>query len=204
VDITSRVHVDNQRMAEAIARCFRLHTVGIDLLSTDITKSWHDVRCAVIEVNSTPTITERAELLLDGAFPDKSTGRIPSVIVVSRQTALAREVVPSLQRQGLTIGFVDRVLTSLGGEPRLTKYGALAERVQGLLLDPACEALVVACTPEELIEDGLPLDRYNLCVIESQVAMSGRLRELLEQCSDQLAESTSAETALRRWLNDIT
>ena len=204
VDITNRVHVDNQRMAEAIARCFRLHTVGIDFLSTDITKSWREVRCAVIEVNSTPTITERAELLFDGTFPDRSAGRIPSVIVVSRQTARAREVVPSLQRQGLTVGFVDRVLTSLGGEPRSTKYGTLAERVQGLLLDPACEALVVACTPEELIKDGLPLDRYNLCVIEFQVPMSRRLRELLEQCSDQLTESTPTETALRRWLNDIT
>ena len=100
------------------------------------------------------------------------------------------------------MGFVDRALTSLGGEPRATEYVRLAERVQGLLLDPACEALVVACTPQELIKDGLPLDRCNLCVIESQVPLSGPLRELLEQCSDRLAENTPTETALTRWLKD--
>jgi D-alanine-D-alanine ligase-like ATP-grasp enzyme len=202
--VTDRVHVDNQRMAEAIARCFRLHTAGIDFLTADITKSWREVRCAVIEVNSAPTIlsAERVELLLERTFPDKSTGRIPSVIVVSTKAARAREAVPVLQRQGLTVGFVDRSVTSLGGELRATEYVRSAERVHSLLLDPACEALVVACTPQELIEDGLPLDRCSLCVIDSQVPLSGPLRELLEQCSDRLTENTPTETALMRWLND--
>jgi D-alanine-D-alanine ligase-like ATP-grasp enzyme len=203
-DVTDRVHVDNQRMVEAIARCFRLHTIGIDFLSADITKSWSEVRCAVIEVNSAPTIltAERTELLLERTFPDRSTGRIPSVIMVNTEAARAREAVPILERAGLTVGFVDRALISLGGEPRQTEDVRLAERVQGLLLDPACEALVVACTPQELINDGLPLDRCSLCVIEFQVPLSGPLRGLLEQCSDQLAENTPTETALTRWLND--
>ena len=38
-----------------------------------------------------------------------------------------------------------------------------------MLLDPDCEALVVACTPEEIIEDGFPLDRCDLCVFDPQV-----------------------------------
>jgi D-alanine-D-alanine ligase-like ATP-grasp enzyme len=204
VVVTDRVHVDNKRMVEAIARCFRLHTAGIDFLTTDITKSWREVRCAVIEVNSAPTIlsAERTELLFERTFPERSTGRIPSVIVVGTEAARAREAVPILQRAGLTVGFVDRALTSLGGEPRVTEYVKLAERVQGLLLDPACEALVVACTPQELIKDGLPVDHCNLCVIESRVRLSGPLRKLLEQCSDRLAENTPTETALTRWLND--
>ena len=71
VVVTDRVHADNQRMAEIIARCFRLDTVGIDFLTADITKSWREVRCAVIEVNSSPTILSIAPttLLLERCVP---------------------------------------------------------------------------------------------------------------------------------------
>ena len=135
VVVTDRVHIDNIRMVEAITRCFRLHTAGIDFLTTDISKSWREVRCAVIEVNSTPTILspERTELLLERTFPDGSTGRIPSVIVVSTEAARAREAVSILQREGLTVGFVDSAFTSLGGEPRATAVCQASRTRSGLV-----------------------------------------------------------------------
>jgi len=204
VDVTDRVHADTREMAEAIARCFRLDVVGIDFLTADITKSWRDVKCAVNEVNSSPVIFSVAptRLLFERAFPGTSTGRIPSVVVVSAEPARVKEVVPILEREGLTAGFMERASSSLGGELRVIEHVRLAERVQALLLDPACDALVVACTPEGIIEQGLPLDRCNLCVIESQVKLSEPLRGLLEQCSDQIVENASTETALTRWLKD--
>jgi D-alanine-D-alanine ligase-like ATP-grasp enzyme len=204
---TDRVHADNRRMAEAIARCFRLDTVGIDFLTADITKSWREVRCAVIEVNSAPTFSfadSQARLLLERAFPGTCTGRIPSVVVVCAEPTRVKEVVAVLQQEGVTVGLVERASTSLGGEPRAIEHVWLAERVQALLFDPACEALVVACTPEEIIKQGLPLDRCNLCVIESQMKLSEPLRRLLEQCSGQIIENTPTETALTRWLKDMT
>ena len=205
VVVTDRVHADNRGMAEAIARCFRLDTVGIDFLTADITKSWREVRCAVIEVNLSPMFgfaDTQARLLLERAFPGTSTGRIPSVVVVSTEPARVKEVVPVLQREGLVVGFVDRASSSLGGEPRVIEHVRLAERVQALLLDPACEALVVACTPEEIIEQGLPLDRCDLCVIEPQVKSWQPLRGLLEQCSGRIIENAPTETALMQWLKD--
>jgi cyanophycin synthetase len=175
-------------MAEAIARCFRLDTVGIDFLTADITKSWREVRCAVIEVNSSPAFFADAEarLLLGRTFPGTCTGRIPSAIVVSTDPSRVKEAFSVLQGGGGTVGFVERASISLGGESRGIGDDRLAERVQALLLDPTCEALVIACTPEEIIKQGLPLDRCNLCVIESQVKLWEPLRRLLEQCSDQI------------------
>ena len=205
VVVTDRVHAGNREMAEAIARCFRLDTVGIDFLTADLTKSWREVRCAVIEVNSSPTFAladTQARLPLERAFPGTSAGRIPSVVVVSTEPAQVKEVVPVLQREGLVVGFVDRASSSLGGEPRVMEHVRLAERVQALLLDPACEALVVACTPEEIIEQGLPLDRCDLCVIEPQVKSWQPLRGLLEQCSGRIIENAPTETALMQWLKD--
>lgn len=202
--VTDRVHADNQRMAEAIARCFRLDTIGIDFLTADFTKSWRDVGCAVIEVNSSPNILSAVPvaLLLERTFPGKSTGRIPSAVVVSADPARVKEVLPVLQREGLTVGYVETGSSSLGGEPRASEHVRLAERVQALLLDPACEALVVACTPEEIIGQGLPLDRCDLCVIELQVKSWQPLRGLLEQCSGRLVEDAPTDTALLRWLKD--
>ena len=204
VDVTDRVHADTREMAEAIARCFRLDVAGIDFLTADITKSWRDVKCAVNEVNSSPVILSVAptRLLFERAFPGTSTGRIPSVVVVSAEPAWVKEVVSILEREGLTAGFLERASSSLGGELRVIEHVRLAERVQALLLDPACEALVVACTPEGIIEQGFPLDRCNLCVIESQVNLSEPLRGLLEQCSDQIVENVPTETALARWVKD--
>ena len=206
VVVTDRVHADNQRMAEAIARCFRLDTVGIDFLTADITKSWREVRCAVIEVNSSPTILSIAptKLLLERAFPGMSTGRIPSAVVVSTEPARVKEVVSILKREGLTAGFVERASSSIGGALRAIEHVRLAERVQALLLDPACEALVVACTPEEITEQGLPLDRCDLCVIESEVKLSEPLRGLLEKYSGRLMENVAIEAAVTRWLKDMT
>jgi len=203
--VTDRVHADNRGMAEAIARCFRLDTVGIDFLTADITKSWREVRCAVIEVNLSPSFPfadMQASLLLERTFPGTSTGRIPFVVVVSTEPAQVKEVVPILQRQGLTVGFVEHASSLLGGEPRAIEHVRLAERVQGLLLDPACEALVVACTPEEILEQGLSVDRCDLCVIEPQVKSWQPLRGLLEQCSGRIIENVPAKAAVTQWLKD--
>jgi cyanophycin synthetase len=205
VVVTDRVHADNRGMAEAIARCFRLDTVGIDFLTADITKSWREVRCAVIEVNSSPSFAfadTQARLPLERAFPGTFAGRIPSLVVVSMEPAQVKEVVPILQRQGLTVGFVEHASSSLGGEPRAIEHVRLAERVQGLLLDPACEALVVACTPEEILEQGLSVDRCDLCVIEPQVKSWQPLRGLLEQCSGRIIENVPAKAAVTQWLKD--
>ena len=205
VVVTDRVHADNRGMAEAIARCFRLDTVGIDFLTADITKSWREVRCAVIEVNSSPSFAfadTQARLPLERAFPGTFTGRIPSLVVVSTEPARVKEIVPILQRQGLTVGFVERASSSLAGEPRAIEHVRLVERVQGLLLDPACEALVVACTPEEILEQGLSVDHCDLCVIEPQVKSWQPLRGLLEQCSGRIIENVPAKAAVTQWLKD--
>jgi len=102
------------------------------------------------------------------------------------------------------VGFVERASSSLADEPRAIEHVRLAERVQALLLDPACEALVVACTPEEILAQGLPLDRCDLCVIEPQVKSWQPLRGFLEKYSCRLMENVPIEAAVTRWLKDMT
>jgi D-alanine-D-alanine ligase-like ATP-grasp enzyme len=203
VIVTDRVHPDNRSMAEAIARCFRLNTAGIDFLTPDLTKSWREVKCAVIEVNSNPSFsfaTRQAKLLLERAFPGPSTGRVPSLLVVGTELDRAKEFVDVLQQHRLIAAFV----RGTSGSPRTAADPivpvSLGERVQRLLLDPAYEALVVACRPEEILEQGLPLDRFDLCVIDSEEKMPRRLVGLLNEFSDRIVGSVPMEIALREWL----
>jgi cyanophycin synthetase len=202
--ITDRVHSDNRRMAEAIARCFRLDNVGIDFVTPDITKSWREVPCAVIEVNAVPSLlsTEPIRLLFERTFPGHSAGRIPSVVVVSTEPARGKRIVKFLRHKGLTTGFVDPASICLNDELRVIKDSRLAEKVQALLLDPACEALVVACRPEQIIEQGFPLDRCTLCVLEPELRASEQLRGLLKQCSERVIEQIPTEGALIQWLKE--
>ena len=203
--VTDRVHPDNVKMVEAIARCFRLDTIGIDFLTPDIAKSWREVRCAVIEVNARPTITsiEPIRMLFERTFRGAAAGRIPSAIVLSARPAQVKEALASLRRDGPTIGFAEGASLALGSEPRVVGHVRLAERVQALLLDPACEALIVACTPEEIIHQGLPLDRFDLCVLEPEINLWERLRSLLEQCSKRIIENAPVEATLTQWLDEI-
>ena len=206
VIVTDRLHPDNREMAEAIARCFRLDTVGIDFITPDIAKSWRAVPCAVIEVNSAPNFSfpdRQARLLLERAFPDTFTGRIPSVLVVTIEPFQAQGVLRILQQQKLTVGFAECASASLGGQPRFIQQVRLADHVAALLLDPACEALVVACMQDDIVRDGLPLDRFDVCIIDPQVKLLESVRTLLTQCSDRLITDAPIETALAQWLAEV-
>lgn len=56
IDITDDCHPDNIKMFEEIARIFDAKILGIDFLAPDISKSWKEQRCAILELNSLPFI----------------------------------------------------------------------------------------------------------------------------------------------------
>jgi len=55
-DVTADVHPDNIALFEMIAKRLQFPCVGIDFLAPDISVSWKDQPCAVIELNSLPSI----------------------------------------------------------------------------------------------------------------------------------------------------
>ena len=56
IDVTRKVHPENVRMAENIARFFDLCCLGIDVISADIGESWQTGRLGIIEINAGPGI----------------------------------------------------------------------------------------------------------------------------------------------------
>jgi cyanophycin synthetase len=56
VEVTLQVHPDNIQLFRDIARFFDIRLVGIDFLAQNISNSWKNQPCAVLELNSAPCI----------------------------------------------------------------------------------------------------------------------------------------------------
>ncbi len=56
VEMTSQVHLDNLQLFRDVVKFFDIRVVGIDFLCKDISVSWKDQQCAILELNSMPCI----------------------------------------------------------------------------------------------------------------------------------------------------
>ncbi|MEZ5563528.1 MAG: hypothetical protein R3F27_11305 [Gammaproteobacteria bacterium] len=193
-DCTAEIHPDNREMAESLARCFHLDAAGIDFMTPDISRSWREVDCAVIEINATPGFSsdERAVQIVQARFPPGCDGRIPTVVLIGADEQLFRQAGDALQVNGTCLGMTDGRRTLLGGRERFVSSAPLPERVRGLLLDASCDALLIGVTPAEIEAQGFPLDRCSLALVSAGVELSAPLRQLVENCAERMAEVVSA------------
>jgi cyanophycin synthetase len=204
VDLTDRVHPDNRDMAESIARAFRMTSVGIDFQTPDISRSWRDLPCGVIEVNGTPGIIfdERAQRVLRAKFPGGSDGRIPSVLLIHPPAGLRSLLADAIAETGVRVGETDDKTTHLAGMPRCRSQDDLLARLMALIADPGCEVVVIEASAQALEDAGLLLDRFHLAI--SFVGLKDDLRRLVASCCGRFIESglpPHPQEALRRLLD---
>lgn len=205
VDCTADIHPDNRAMAEAIARSFHLDSAGIDFMTTDIGRSWRDGGCAVIEVNATPGFAsdEQLAVLFDAKFPAGSDGRLPAIVVIGADAALLERVAAALGAAGRRTGRTDGSSTVLGEEPRFADERTLPERVTALLLDPACEALVIGARPEDIERHGFPTGRCDLALVMEGAGLAEPLMRLVTARSGAVIDGVTAANLDGRVLPSI-
>ncbi len=194
-DCSAAIHPDNKAMAEAIARSFHLDATGIDFMTPDISRSWREVPCGVLELNSTPGFSSdgRAEIILAAKFPPDSDGRLPSVLLVDAGPPAMAAIAAALAANGRRVGWTDTAQTGLGDELRFNGPATLPERATALVLDPATEALVVSATAADLSTHGLPLDRFDLALVTAGTGVSGAGFSLLKECCDTVRRDLPPE-----------
>lgn len=56
IDVTDGVHEDNRLLFEQVAKDFSAQLTGIDFIAPHIDRSWKHQRCAILELNSLPSI----------------------------------------------------------------------------------------------------------------------------------------------------
>lgn len=166
-DVTEKVHPDNIKMAEAIARSFHLTSMGIDFITEDISKSWRETKCGVIETNHIPGIVsnKEAELIADKIFPKNQTGRIPSILLLNSDDNIPDWIIAKFKSEKINFGQITKTQTVLNQIVRGKKTDSISQRVSSLILDPTCEAILVSCDEIIMLQHGLPLDKFDLGII---------------------------------------
>lgn len=90
IDVTPTVHPDNIILAEEIAQYFHIVCFGIDVISTDLSRSWKEGEFGIIEINAAPgilmhlkpAIGESIDVpgkILDHLFPSHRPSRLPII-----------------------------------------------------------------------------------------------------------------------------
>ncbi len=209
-DVTEQVHVDNRALAEQAARLIGLCTAGLDLQTSDISRSWREVGGAILEINAGPGLpvhhsrTSRytvRKAIVDDLFPAGATGRIPTAGVTGSigKTTTCRMLSSILKHAGHTVA-----LTGTQGaflDERQLRKGDLAggRAALSLLQDPAATACVAELARGGLIRSGLGLDVLDvgsvLNVYDNHVGLDGietreqmaRVKQLVVRHARQLA-----------------
>jgi cyanophycin synthetase len=196
VEVTSDVHPENVAMAEAIARGSRMDAAGIDFITPDISKPWTEVPCAIIEVNSNlGTDDAMAAQTLRRRFGEGSDGTIPSLFVLGDGFELAHPIALKLSEDGICVGLTSNATTMLGGQMRFLGDAGLPQRIYGMLIDPACEVLVVQMTADVLRTFGLPHTRYDLAVVAPGCALDEGMRQVIAENAKAIIEAGAGDDA---------
>lgn len=81
IDVTRNVHPDNVELFEKIARALpEFPTIGIDFIAPDISVSWKEQRCGVIELNSLPSIDLHHPPIVTGEFHNIAAALLDYVV----------------------------------------------------------------------------------------------------------------------------
>ncbi|WP_188628543.1 hypothetical protein [Oceanisphaera marina] len=168
-DYSATLHPDNAAIASQAAALFDLDVAGIDIISPDITRPWHENGAIINEVNSAPmlgqsdssrrTLPQVLRLLLSGP------GRIPVDVCVGASQALqmARQRQNAWREQGLACHVTSHNVTldASGAVMAMAQEGLFA-RCTALLGNRAVAALVLVVQTDELLDIGLPIDAVDL------------------------------------------
>lgn len=161
--ITEKVHPKNIALVERLARMFRLESVGVDFISADPTRPFHENGAAITEVNFQPQIGENtARHNLDAMFPD-GDGAIEVECFVGGAQAMerGRRRLRELAARGVNAALTShRLSLDMQAMPYLLAgVQGLRARCIALLRDPAIEALVVVVQTDEFLRTGPPFVR---------------------------------------------
>jgi len=110
INVTDKIHPDNVRMVENIAKFLNVTCLGIDVLAKDISRSWTEGDFGIIEINAgpgvfmhlAPAIGESIDVpgkIIRAHFPSPGSERIPIVAGNRLSPTLAADLYQKL-RQG--------------------------------------------------------------------------------------------------------
>jgi cyanophycin synthetase len=152
-------------MAETLAQTVGLFAAGLDYVTPDISRPWHEVGGAVIEINQTPGLDMLVAAGADAAgLGAKVLGALPGRIPLSLAVVSASDLpdmLAWLKREAVNpgLGWVCGETAGIGSMPLSMSRLPLWETVATVLRHRTVTQAFVVCTPEMLMRNGMPVDK---------------------------------------------
>lgn len=165
--VTDIVHPDNLKLALRAAELIGIDVAGLDFITTDISRSYHEVGGGICEINVTPAfVMGEEEELLAKWYPAGKEGRIPLVVLLDPDTpGAATTIAEALRADFQTVSLATRDGIFLNDD----RIGSAAQSAaQGdfiALYEPSAGAAILECSSGQFIERGLQFDRCDLLVM---------------------------------------
>ncbi|WP_158290040.1 ATP-grasp domain-containing protein [Ramlibacter sp. WS9] len=186
VDVTDQVHPSVTALAEQLAVTVGLETAGLDYLTTDITRSPLEAHGAFIEMNTTPGL----DVLTAAGWPDEKIGNLVLGEAPGR-IPVGLCVLPELDIEAArrTLGKAGDAPTAAWVCGQKLQVGPLELRiadpapwatVRSALRNKTVTSLQIACTVDDIVTYGLPVDRLDR-VVMAGVSFPERWQALIER-----------------------
>jgi cyanophycin synthetase len=186
-DVTDEVHAEVRAMAEQLAQSVGLATAGVDYLTADISRSPVETGGVFIELNCYPGL----DVCIIGGWSERAVserilgdlvGVVCTRLKIVPETMLEREHAHLMALEpeagagwvcGSAVRVGDAMLQALANEP----WGG----VRAALRNRSLSDLNIVCSAEDIIKNGLPLDRFREVIVEG-VELPAMWRDVINQC----------------------
>ncbi len=177
--VTELIHPDNKLLAERAAVALKIDLLGVDLITSDISKSFIENDLTIIEVNHSPAITgshenaedkfdDTARRLIERMLPDVAYGDVPVIMfkAAGQSYASALLFADYFNRLGYSAGLINQQGMSVNGQ-----VWAKPERVDfqnpglQLLRNNTVGAAIIERSVEDLVNFGLGTGGCDIAVV---------------------------------------
>ena len=198
IDRTDEIHPDTVWLAERVSRIIDLDVAGIDVITTDITKTLAEVDGTIVEVNAAPGLRMHispsegvgrnvAAPILQMLFPAGTTTRIPIVAITGTngKTTTTRLIAHIFSQVYDNVGFTTTDGIYIGD--RLIEKGDTTgpQSAQMILQDPTVDIAILETARGGILRSGLAFQHCDVGVVLNVAADHLGLGDI--ETIDQLA-----------------
>ena len=158
------VHPDNIQLAFTISKLFDLDIVGIDLIISDISKSWLENECVIPDINAIPQIGfDRVKTIFETLFPNEF--RVPIYLLIIKDPL-------DLKLDKIKNMFNFNAYSTIDGvwiNNKLisNRFNNGFDSARSMIFNSEVNSGLVVMTLDGIKIFGLPLDKFNVVVLDN-------------------------------------